>query len=136
MCTTLLAVKLNHLMLTDDLKSAVWLCLYGMLPFEEFTHQHGYATCPPRLSLYSLYEPKISLIYQLAIDSTCQGVGPLTFINDAIRTANPFWHQSNCVCHPYGSSQVRSNPTQSPIPSARWYTILCFTQYGFLMKSY
>lgn len=29
----------------------VWLCLSGMLPFEEVTHQHGYATYPPRLSL-------------------------------------------------------------------------------------
>ena len=37
--------------------------------------------------------------------SGCHTVGPLAFIIDAIRTANPVWHQSSSVCHDYSSSQ-------------------------------
>jgi len=33
-------------------------------------------------------------------------IGLQAFIIDAIRTANPVWHQSSSVCHSYESSQV------------------------------
>ena len=37
--------------------------------------------------------------------SGCHTVGPLVFINNAIRMANPVWHCSSSVCHGYPSSQ-------------------------------
>ena len=65
-----------------------------------------------------------------------QGIGPLVFIIDAIRMANPVWHLSKYVCPCYQARQDWSIPPQSSIHSARVDTKDRFTYCGFHMNCY
>ena len=125
MCITLLATRLIIVIInfvTDDrwtcVVMLVWnAAFWAVYPSTQVCYLSAKTFTLLTVRTYHFWSPERWLIA-----GARQGIGPLAFINNAIRMANPFWHYSDCVCHPYGSKSGWSVPTPPPIHSARVYT--------------
>lgn len=95
----------------------MWLCLYGMLPFEQFTHQHSPVTFPPRISLLLLFNLSF-LKSQFSRLWGCYTLGYKYSFNDAIDTANVFWHTSH-------TSIVTVTSQEELVKPFTYYYLIC-----------